>query len=1072
MSPDLHSKAQEILAALKLVSEWIKPHEKDIQRLKLLGLVSEWVDKILRLDTSVKDLWNIMKSEQEGAGTSWTKQKIIDILQEFNQEEEILRNALGIPEYTSHGKLGTYILSLPKKRRLGTIAIMRPFFQRIKLIREAIKTPITNKILINNEWEWSINGLDQAYILHALEHFYEIISGNSSSTEENIRIVNFTELARIEYNKYHWETNPHLAFAALAYALSGHEENSLKIKKWQHGSSTKLWITLKEDIDRCDIKFDKNTPIPGTVLEINEWNNEHFVQNIATALDNRYHKTVSKKAFLLIESVPMISFWSTPTFRRYPGIRAIEFKWEDIPIEINLAMWLSNSWSNNLHLKKFISALLELKSLRIHGTERPAHILEILELRNKSILSDKWEIENMYSLVILYVIENAQTFSKDLLLQIFEVCRKFGIREFSPEIWNIIFSRVPQDPRIRTLHETLKTSYNPSPYNTEFPSKSGELLTIPSIFYLQDLSHFWLDSEVKKIFAHLEQNSSVVYADLSGYSQGWKRGEYEWYSKRLRSAITLAMMHGDVPESLKNFSLVSLDIEKEKWFMEMLFAFLGWWEGRESGAKMDAIQSIFMNIVRYNPETIIIINIPAWKITGWNIGKMISYIESLWLKVIVESWENIPGIDRIVQTYPLTSLDVKSRLLNELPKIQEHLSIKLSAPVLEKGIDIVSRIRKAWSDPLDTILEVIQNAANRARARQQESITNSDFWSALSFVLQTIGSEGMKEKIDMISKLPIILKSVIVWQDQVIDEFCLAVMGHITGAGNPDKPLAYLFPGPTGVGKTLLADILNKNFNLPLLIIDGSTYTEKHSVARLTSSPPGYAGSDKDGVLTGFMKNNTTGIVFIDEFDKAHSAVRMELMNFVDKWTMTAWDGEVISRPQYIIISATNAWAEKLRADMSEAEVIECIAEAFKDEEWIPKPELAARFRISPMLAIDERSFRTAIRNSLKEIESRQLFISKGISIISVSDAAVDYVFERVKDICQKQWGSKLMGFNQKNEGRYTGYYNLRQITHTVDKLIWSSITPIVQKDDFREWDYSIDLDRNNLVLKRIEKVD
>ena len=62
-----------------------------------------------------------------------------------------------------------------------------------------------------------------------------------------------------------------------------------------------------------------------------------------------------------------------------------------------------------------------------------------------------------------------------------------------------------------------------------------------------------------------------------------------------------------------------------------------------------------------------------------------------------------------------------------------------------------------------------------------------------------------------------------------------------------------MFLGPTGVGKTELCKNLSEvlfNTNSALIRIDMSEFMEKHSVARLIGSPPGYIGHDQGGYLT------------------------------------------------------------------------------------------------------------------------------------------------------------------------------------------------------------------------------
>lgn len=87
---------------------------------------------------------------------------------------------------------------------------------------------------------------------------------------------------------------------------------------------------------------------------------------------------------------------------------------------------------------------------------------------------------------------------------------------------------------------------------------------------------------------------------------------------------------------------------------------------------------------------------------------------------------------------------------------------------------------------------------------------------------------------------------------------------------------------------------------------------------------------------------------------------------------------------------------------MSQREILDCIGEAFKDESGVPKPELASRFRISPMLPVDENSFKRAIRDNLREIELRARMVANNIEIAEVDNHVVDFVFGKIKDVCQK----------------------------------------------------------------------
>jgi ATP-dependent Clp protease ATP-binding subunit ClpA len=95
------------------------------------------------------------------------------------------------------------------------------------------------------------------------------------------------------------------------------------------------------------------------------------------------------------------------------------------------------------------------------------------------------------------------------------------------------------------------------------------------------------------------------------------------------------------------------------------------------------------------------------------------------------------------------------------------------------------------------------------------------------------------------------LQSVIFGQDHAIDQVVRAIKLSRSGLGQPEKPVgAFLFSGPTGVGKTELAKQLAKVLGVEFLRYDMSEYAESHTVSRLIGAPPGYVGFDQGG-LTG-----------------------------------------------------------------------------------------------------------------------------------------------------------------------------------------------------------------------------
>ena len=138
------------------------------------------------------------------------------------------------------------------------------------------------------------------------------------------------------------------------------------------------------------------------------------------------------------------------------------------------------------------------------------------------------------------------------------------------------------------------------------------------------------------------------------------------------------------------------------------------------------------------------------------------------------------------------------------------------------------------------------------------------------------------------------------------------------GLREPNKPIgAYLFAGPTGVGKTEVARQLALTQGLELLRFDMSEYMERHTVSRLIGAPPGYVGYDQGGLLTDQVNQNPHSILLLDEIEKAHPDIYNILLQVMDNGTLTDTNGRVVDFRNVIIIMTTNAGA----ADAQRAEI-------------------------------------------------------------------------------------------------------------------------------------------------------
>ncbi|MDQ5960233.1 MAG: ATP-dependent Clp protease ATP-binding subunit ClpA, partial [Pseudomonadota bacterium] len=158
------------------------------------------------------------------------------------------------------------------------------------------------------------------------------------------------------------------------------------------------------------------------------------------------------------------------------------------------------------------------------------------------------------------------------------------------------------------------------------------------------------------------------------------------------------------------------------------------------------------------------------------------------------------------------------------------------------------------------------------------------------------------------------LKNVVFGQEAAIDALAKAIKMARSGLGNPGKPIgAFLFSGPTGVGKTEVAKQLAYCMGIELLRFDMSEYMERHAVSRLIGAPPGYVGFDQGGQLTEAVTKKPYCILLLDEIEKAHPDVYNILLQVMDHGTLTDNNGRKADFRNVVIIMTTNAGQEAIQ---------------------------------------------------------------------------------------------------------------------------------------------------------------
>ena len=198
---------------------------------------------------------------------------------------------------------------------------------------------------------------------------------------------------------------------------------------------------------------------------------------------------------------------------------------------------------------------------------------------------------------------------------------------------------------------------------------------------------------------------------------------------------------------------------------------------------------------------------------------------------------------------------------------------------------------------------------------------------------QTVDDQKVAEVVSMISGIPVQrmqqdewarlrtmkgeLTNKVVAQDSAIDKLTKAILRSRVGLQNPNKPIGtFMFLGPTGVGKTLLAKELARfmfGTTDALIRIDMSEYMEKFTVSRLVGAPPGYVGYEEGGQLTERVRRRPYSIVLLDEIEKAHTDVFNLLLQVMDEGRLTDSYGRTVDFRNTVIIMTSNIGTRELK---------------------------------------------------------------------------------------------------------------------------------------------------------------
>jgi len=350
---------------------------------------------------------------------------------------------------------------------------------------------------------------------------------------------------------------------------------------------------------------------------------------------------------------------------------------------------------------------------------------------------------------------------------------------------------------------------------------------------------------------------------------------------------------------------------------------------------------------------------------------------------------------------PEPSLDETVAILHGLKtRFEEHHGVKYATGALEAAAELASRHindRRLPDKAIDVIDEAGANLRLQPADTRSEDVTVEMIENIVAKMARIPAKSVSSSDRDALRTLERDLKLTIFGQDLAIEALSSAIKMSRSGLREDEKPIgAFLFAGPTGVGKTEVTRQLSHCMGVELIRFDMSEYMERHTVSRLIGAPPGYVGFDQGGLLTEAVTKNPHAVVLLDEIEKAHPEVFNLLLQVMDHGTLTDNNGRKADFRNIIIVMTTNAGAQ----EMSRASIGFTQQDHSSDGMEIIRKHFSPEFRnrldaIIQFATLNHESVKRVVDKLVVELESK---LDSNDVTLELDDAAREWIADRGYD--------------------------------------------------------------------------